>query len=104
MLLRSIDIRWNCPNCPTQLVTHSVDPVPFHPCRGLSGLTAPLVQEGSDARVRAVVREDYVGTEEGVTHDSEGRPVMAIVTERPDGSNDLVVLAPTATATAEAGQ
>jgi hypothetical protein len=39
-------------------------------------------------------REDYVGREQ-VQTDANGRPVMSITTERPDGSNDAVVLAPT---------
>jgi hypothetical protein len=47
--------------------------------------------------VRAVLREDYVGTEK-VSLDDSGRPVMAVETRRPDGSNDLAVLAPKAQA------
>ncbi|WP_143589852.1 hypothetical protein [Streptomyces africanus] len=66
----------------------------FHTCPGLAGLLAPMVLEGVRARVRAVVREDYVGGED-VRYDDEGRPVMSVVTERDDG-RDCVAFAPTA--------
>jgi len=42
-----------------------------------------------------VVREDYVA-HEIVQYDGWGRPIMSVITERPDGSNDIAVLAPTA--------
>ena len=59
---------------------------------------APMVLEGDRVRVTAVDREDYVGEDEGrVTTDENGRPVMAVRTDRQDGSNDLAVMAPTAT-------
>lgn len=91
--------RWACPNCVETAVTHDSQPhTRFHACRGLRGLTAPLVPAGSVCRVRAVEREDYVGGEL-VQTDGEGRPVMAVVTDRPDGSNDVAVLAPTAKGT-----
>lgn len=54
-----------------------------------------MVLEGTDCRVRAVEREDYIGGAL-VQYDGEGRPVSAVVTERPDGSNDVQVFAPTA--------
>lgn len=89
--------RWECPNC---VVTHVTPPgqpsTPFHDCRGLKGLHAPLVPAGTRAKVEAKVREDYVGGET-VTHDGDGTPIMAIETTRDDG-NDLAVLAPCATA------
>jgi hypothetical protein len=49
-------------------------------------------------------REDYVGTErvQLIEVDGKARPVMAAVTERPDGSNDTVVYAPVATGRGEA--
>jgi hypothetical protein len=52
-----------------------------------------MVLEGVRARVRAVLREDYVGGED-VQYDGEGRPVMSVVTERDDGQ-DCTVFAPT---------
>jgi hypothetical protein len=56
-----------------------------------------MVEDGVRCTVTAVERDDYVGREM-VQSDSDGRPVMAIRTERWDGSNDLAVLAPCATA------
>lgn len=92
---------WECPNCELTQVTHEAQPhTRFHSCRGLRGLTAPMVPTGSDVKVEAVEREDYVG-QEAVTTDGEGRPIMAVVTTRADGSNDCAVLAPCATVSAE---
>ena len=53
-----------------------------------------MVPAGTKAKVTAVEREDYIGDE------IAGR-VMAVKTERPDGSNDVAVFAPTATLKAE---
>jgi hypothetical protein len=87
--------RWECSHCNQTDVTREVEPhTRFHHCAGL-GITAPMVPEGSRARVVANEREDYVGTED-VRLDDAGRPVMSISTEYPDGRNDLVVFAPTA--------
>jgi hypothetical protein len=86
--------RWVCPNCPQSDITHG-KPNRFHRCRGLGGLTAPMVLEGFAGRVRAALREDYVG-DALVQYDADGRPVSAVVTERADGSNDVTVQAPTA--------
>lgn len=94
MTLLDVRQHWTCPNCPVQEWTVG-KPNRFHSCTGLGGITAPLVLEGADCRVRAVEREDYVGNEL-VQYDVHGRPIMAVVTERPDGSNDTTVLAPTA--------
>ena len=94
------EYRWECPNCTATDITYEPRPHSrFHACRGLRGLTAPMVPAGSDCKVEAVERDDYVG-QELVTADGEGRPVMSIVTTRADGSNDCAVLAPCATATA----
>ena len=93
--------RWACPNCSFTDVTHEARPhTRYHTCPGLRGLTAPMVPAGSRVKVTAVEREDYVGTEQ-VQTDAEGRPVMAVVTERPDGSNDVTVFAPTANGRSE---
>lgn len=96
--------RWQCPSCDRQLVTHDNETKPrLHPCRGLRGILAPFVEvDGLELRkhsTRHVVneREDYVGAEL-VRTDAEGRPVMSVVTERADGSNDCHVFVPTATA------
>lgn len=86
---------WECPNCSFTDVTHDARPHSrFHACAGLNGLIAPMVPAGSKVRVTAVQREDYIGTE------TVG-PVMAVKTERADGSNDVAVFAPTATAQAK---
>lgn len=88
--LIAAETRWMCPNCPLEETT--VEPRPhtrYHVCPGLRGLTAPMVPAGSKVKVTAVEREDYIG-------DENAGPVMAVRTEREDGSNDVVVFAPTA--------
>lgn len=93
--------RWYCPNCTVTDETPALTPNRFHTCVGLRGLQAPLVPSGQKAWVEAVDREDYVKGE-AVQTDADGRPVMAIVTRRPDGSNDTAVLVPGAVARGEA--
>jgi len=85
---------WECPNCPAVARTPWDTPNRFHACSGLAGLDAPMVPQGLCCEVRAVEREDYVGTED-VRVDGNGRPVMAVVTTRDDGQ-DVAVYAPTA--------
>lgn len=87
--------QWGCPHCPVTAVTSWDTPNRYHFCSGLAGITAPMILAGSDAVTRVVLREDYVG-QEIVQYDHYGRPVSAVVTDRPDGSNDVTVLAPTA--------
>ncbi|HEX5997504.1 MAG TPA: hypothetical protein VFY84_20390 [Jiangellales bacterium] len=95
--------RWECPNCPATDVTHEAQPhTRFHACRGLRGLTAPMVPAGTRCKVEAVERGDWVGREL-VQTDGEGRPVMAVVTVRDEG-NDVAVYAPTATANLRSGE
>jgi len=92
---------WTCPNCDLVEQTHNAEPhTRFHACKGLQGLTAPMVQAGTRAKVTAVEREDYIGNEQ-VQLSPEGRPIMAVITEREDGSNDVAVFAPTANGKAE---
>jgi hypothetical protein len=86
-------VDWVCPNGCGQ--TDRTRPLPpnasrFHTCPRLHSLTAPLVRDGSDCKVFAVERADYLGREEQRTGD-DGRPYMAVVTERADGSNDAAV-------------
>ena len=101
LLLRPPPQDWECPNCPvTDRTVGRTNR--FHTCAGLGGITAPMVPAGSGARVRAVEREDYVGREL-VPLDGNGRPIMAVVTERPDGSNDVMVNVPTARVAGGAG-
>jgi len=96
--------RWVCPNCNLTDVTHlPADAVAsrFHACRGLRGLTAPMVPAGTRCKVAAVEREDYTNGDM-VTADDEGRVVMAVRTTRDEGT-DLAVYAPCATATGRGG-
>lgn len=84
---------YSCPNCATTVATTNTKQ-PYHPCPGLAGLMAPLVPAGTRAKVEAVERGDWVG-KELVHTDSNGRPVMAVVTTR-DTGQDCTVFAPTA--------
>lgn len=88
---------WDCERCPCEDRTH-VGGVHtrFHACPALGGAQVPMRVRGSGARVILREREDYVGAEH--VQLILGRPVMAAVTERPDGSNDALIYAPTATA------
>lgn len=87
--------RWYCPNCRIEDETTVAQPHGrFHTCRALYGLTAPLVQQGVKAKVEAVDRDDYVGSEI-VQKDGRGRPVMAVRTTR-DNGQDTAVYAPLA--------
>jgi hypothetical protein len=93
VLLAAPEQRWSCPNCDLTDVTHENRPhTRFHSCKGLRGLTAPMVPAGTRCKVQAREREDYVG-KEMVQTDGEGRPVMSVVTTRDDGT-DCAVLAP----------
>lgn len=94
MLLQLPEQHWACVNCSQTDVTRG-QTNRFHACPGLKGLTTPMVLDGFRGRVFAVEREAYVGREI-VTCDGEGRPVSAVVTERWDGSNDVMVNAPCA--------
>jgi len=90
---------WYCPNCAHEERTR---PVPaaasrMHTCPGLHMLSAPLVAAGTDCRVVAVERGDYLNGDEQRTGD-DGKPYMAVVTERGDGSNDAHVFAAPAVA------
>jgi hypothetical protein len=97
--LIAAETRWTCPNCPAEDVTREARPhTRFHTCRGLRGLTAPMVRAGTRCKVEARDREDYVGSEM-VQTDTDGRPVMSVVTTRDDGI-DCAVFVPTATARA----
>lgn len=87
---------WKCPSCQTTDVTERADVHSrMHSCPAFNGVTLPMEQvlspdSQTTSRHRKIEREDYIGDEVGV-----GR-TMSISTDRPDGSNDLVVFAPTA--------
>jgi len=94
--------RWECSHCAFRDVTTQLEPhTRFHACPGMGGMTTPMVEEGSGARTVAVAREDYVGREH-VQMADDGRVLTSISTEYPDGRNDLVVFAPTASTSANA--
>lgn len=94
---------WECPNCHTAERTRPVPPHAsrFHPCPRLHGLTAPLVRAGTDCKVVAVGRADYLNGSIQRTGDN-GRPYMAVETERADGSTDRAVFAECAVQAARA--
>lgn len=95
MTLTPPERRWVCSRCDHHHVTHESRPhTPFHPCRGLAGLTSPMTPEGERVHVSVHEREDYVG-DEVVTRDGNGRPIMSIQVER-DGGTDVSVFAPQA--------
>lgn len=97
---------WECPTCGHQHITREPRAhVPMHPCPDRAGLDVPLVEVHTNAglargtvRHRVVEREDYEGDAEGLRR-ADGRPVMAVHTERADGSHDTHVFAPSASAT-----
>ncbi len=87
---------WYCPSC--RQTDRTQEPKPhtrYHPCPKHGYLSMPFLPTSMDAKFVVREREDYIGTED-VFLSPEGRPVMSISTERPDGSNDLIVFAPTA--------
>jgi hypothetical protein len=90
---------WVCPNCPQRAVTPLLIPNRYHHCTRL-GLLAPLVRRGTDCKVTALPREDYLNGEIQRTADN-GRPYGGVRVDRADGSNDLIMFAPLATASAE---
>lgn len=100
--LLGLERRWECPNCTQTAVTHKLNETPGHMCRGLRGLSVPLVPAGTKCKIEAVERQDYVGREM-VQTDAAGRPVMAAVTTRDDGQ-DCAVYAPAATLAIEPGE
>lgn len=91
----TVEHRWWCPKCDFEDVTHEVEPHSrMHQCRGMAGLTTPMVPYGEKAKVTAHDREDYVG-HDLVQRDGEGQVVMAVSVERDEGE-DRTVYAPTA--------
>lgn len=94
--------RWHCPACEQLHETREHRPhTPFHGCPKL-GILAPFVEftgtepDRSAARLVLIDREDYLG-DEVVRTDVDGRPWMAVETQRADGSTDRAVFVPTAT-------
>lgn len=98
---------WECAACGRQHVTKDARPItPLHGCTKMKGLSVPYVQvvkgqalKKNSVRVVLNEREDYIGKENVQTLD--GRPIMNLITERADGSNDIRVYAPMAKASME---
>lgn len=88
---------WRCPNCWATDRTPALPPnaTRFHSCPGLHGLTAPLVRAGTDCKVTALTRDDYL-RDECQRHGDDGRPYMAVETAHADGHTDRAVYAPAA--------
>lgn len=89
--------RWWCPSCGLKkTITHHRVETPMHQCDA-TGLDHPLTvwTPTESPRQRLVVREDYVGDEQGIRY-VDGKPIMGISTDHADGSNDLAVFAPAA--------
>jgi hypothetical protein len=89
---------WSCPNCHLADRTRPMPPnaTRMHPCPKLHGLTAPLVRAGTDCKVVALVRGDYLNGEQQRTGE-DGRPYMAVETVHADGHTDRAVFAGVAT-------
>lgn len=88
---------WYCPECGAEERTPPLPPNSsrMHTCPKLHMLTAPLVRAGSDCKLVATEREDYLGDEVQRTGD-DGKPYMNVETVHADGHNDLAVFSPVA--------
>ena len=95
---------WYCPNCKLGTQTKGFVANRYHHCPKLS-LTAPLIRQGTKAKVEAVQRQDYTGPNPLIPssrrRDPTGKPVRAIprvmnVTTTRDNGTDVLVFAPTA--------
>lgn len=90
--------RWHCPNCGKRDTTVEARPHSrMHVCPKLRFLTAPMLPEGTDAKVTLNEWGDYVGKEMVQLDPERRRPVQSITVER-DNGQDAVVFAPTAQA------
>lgn len=97
----AVERRWVCPNCDEQSVTRRADVhTQMHTCRGLLGLTAPMVPAGTAAKTEAVERGDYIGEDDVQVAPADGRPYMSVITTRDEGT-DVAVFAPVATASTD---
>lgn len=90
---------YECPSCGHRQTSRALLGV-IHSCPQLGGITAPMQLAdrygiiGDAAHHRLVERGDWIAGE-AVQHGG----VMAVHTERPDGSHDTLVFAPTARTT-----
>ena len=90
---------WACPACGYAERTRPLPPnaARFHVCPRLHMITAPLARAGTDCKLVAAERQDYLGREIQETGD-DGRPYMNVTTVHADGHTDLAVHAPVARA------
>lgn len=88
---------WHCPACGLDEQVRPPVPNRFHICPALQYLTAPMVLAGTDCKLVAHVREDWLGREIQESGE-DGRPYMSIETVHADGHTDLAVFAPVARA------
>jgi hypothetical protein len=89
---------WHCPEC--RLTSQTRDDgtgVRYHQCPKLRGLATPMLLAGVKAKLTLHEWDDYIGSEMVQLDPERRRPVRSIVTTR-DNGQDVVVLAPTATA------
>ena len=97
VLLEAAPTDWRCPACGKTDRTREARPhTRYHQCTKLGGMLAPMLDARIPAKVEAVERGDYIGSED-VQLDQNGRPIMAVVTTRDDG-DDRLVFAPCASA------
>lgn len=95
------EFHWVCPNCDSTDVTHRYPGqgphTRMHNCRGLLGMSVPMVEDGVRCKVELIEREDYTHGDDVQTAPEDGRVYSHAVTTREDG-NDVVAYAPTAVA------
>lgn len=87
---------WECPSCGTTAQTVHRPKGPMHDCPGHHGLSLALRPAGERSRIRVNEREDYLSRDDIPQTDGNGRPVMSVNTDFPDGRSALTLLMPTA--------
>lgn len=82
---------WYCPNCKKTEQTKEYRPhTRYHTCPKLRYLSAPMLDQGTKAKVVLNEREDYVGDDVPQVDPERGRPIMNITTTRDDGQDAIV--------------
>jgi hypothetical protein len=92
---------WVCPACKLtdQTKQHGYH-VRYHTCPKMRFLSAPMVRQGTAAKLVVHEREAYIGKELVQYDPEQHRPLVSLETVR-DNGNDLIVYAPTATASVD---
>jgi len=89
---------WYCPECgKTDQTKDDGTGTRYHTCPKMRMLSVPMVLAGVKARLVLKEPEGYVSGKIQQRDPERGRPIMSLITERADGSNDTIVYAPTAT-------